>query len=589
MTRPYLSTGNPLGENQYNKYTSGSNQLNGSFFADVDFTSWLKFNATSTVTWGQTNISDFGNMYYGTPAQTGGNIAKTSTSSIRTNHLQTLTYYDTYGNHNINVMLGHEYYNSQSKNLYAHAYGMFSPEIPEIGAAATKDDADSSMSEYNVEGYFLSAQYDYAGKYYASASIRRDASSYFAKENRWGNFWSVGAAWILSKEAFLSDALWIDMLKLKASIGQQGNDSVGSFAYVDMYQITSSSATTMTPTFWRKGNPNLTWETTTNFNVGVEFSFWHGRLTGNIDVYNKKTSDLLFWVSIPESSGSRGMYDNVGDVRNYGVELSLQGALIRTKNVDWTISMNVSHNSTKILSLPESKIDPALGGYYEAPYFYKVGGPMYNYYCAEYAGVDQYGQAMFYMDQTDSETGKVVRGTTYDFNAATLYEHGSILPKVFGGFGTTLRVANFDMSFMFDYQLGGKVFDGYYQSVVTPASSSNSAGQTIHKDWIKSWSVNNTSSDMPRWQYGDMYGGAESDRFLTNASYLNFQSFTVGYTLPMKTFGNKLKMRIYVAGENLCYWSARKGLDPRYSFDGNSSVIPYSPIRTVSGGIQLTF
>lgn len=379
------------------------------------------------------------------------------------------------------------------------------------------------------------------------------------------------------------------MLKLKASIGQQGNDSVGSFAYVDMYQITSSSATTMTPTFWRKGNPNLTWETTTNFNVGVEFSMWHGRLTGNIDVYNKKTSDLLFWVSIPESSGSRGMYDNVGDVRNYGVELSLQGALIRTKNVDWTISMNVSHNSTKILSLPESKIDPALGGYYEAPYFYKVGGPMYNYYCAEYAGVDQYGQAMFYMDQTDPETGKVVRGTTYDFNAATLYEHGSILPKVFGGFGTTLRVANFDMSFMFDYQLGGKVFDGYYQSVVTPASSSNSAGQTIHKDWIKSWSVNNTSSDMPRWQYGDMYGGAESDRFLTNASYLNFQSFTVGYTLPMKTFGNKLKMRIYVAGENLCYWSARKGLDPRYSFDGNSSVIPYSPIRTVSGGIQLTF
>ena len=170
-----------------------------------------------------------------------------------------------------------------------------------------------------------------------------------------------------------------------------------------------------------------------------------------------------------------------------------------------------------------------------------------------------------------------------------LDEHGSILPKVFGGFGTTVRIANFDVSATFDYQLGGKVFDGYYQSVITPAEDSGSAGQNIHKDWVRSWSVNNTSSDMPRWQYGDAYGGASSDRFLTNASYLNFQSFTVGYTLPMKTFNNKLKMRIYVAGENLCYWSARKGLDPRYSYSGNSSVIPYSPIRTISGGIQLTF
>ena len=160
---------------------------------------------------------------------------------------------------------------------------------------------------------------------------------------------------------------------------------------------------------------------------------------------------------------------------------------------------------------------------------------------------------------------------------------------MFGGFGTTVRIANFDVSATFDYQLGGKVFDGYYQSVITPAEDSGSAGQNIHKDWVKSWSVNNTSSDMPRWQYGDSYGGASSDRFLTNASYLNFQSFTVGYTLPMKAFNNKLKMRIYVAGENLCYWSARKGLDPRYSYSGNSTVIPYSPIRTISGGIQLTF
>ena len=405
----------------------------------------------------------------------------------------------------------------------------------------------------------------------------------------------------------MSNASWIDILKVKASIGQQGNDSIGQWAYVDLFQLIKNDDTSMSSSFYRKGNPEITWETTTNLNLGVEFSFWGGRLSGNVDWYRKKTSDLLFWVSIPESSGTRGMYQNIGDIRNSGIEFNISADVIRTKMVTWNVAANIAHNKTKILSLPAAKTSNDLGGWSEATpngynsYWYKVGGELNNVYLAHYEGVDEYGQAMFRKTiwKTDENGNYLLDSkghrqvdhytTTYDFNDATEYEHGCLMPDLFGGFSTSLRVGNFDVSATFDYQIGGQVYDMHYQSLIGSVDTSAGAGTTFHKDYKKAWSPNNTKSDMPRWQYGDDYSTASSDRFLTDASYLNFQSFAVGYTIPEKLFKNHLKMRIYVAGENLCFWSARQGLDPRYAFEGNTSVTGYSPARTISGGLQLTF
>ena len=476
---------------------------------------------------------------------------------------------------------------------------VFSPAIPEINAFATKKDSHSYTTEYNVEGYFGSAQYNYAEKYYASASFRRDASSYFAKENRWGNFWSVGAAWIISKENFMINyASWLDMLKLKFSVGQQGNDNIGSYAYTDLYSLSKADETTMSPVFYRMGNPDITWETTTNINVGIEFSLWKGRLAGNLDVYTKKTSDLLFWLSVPESAGSRGYYGNVGDIRNMGVELALTGAIIRTKDIDWSVSANISHNKTKILKLPESKIAET-GGFIESntprtyQNWFEEGGSLYNAFLPKYAGVNEKGEAIYWIDDAlkgaTNRPGKELSRTTTSINEASKYALGSTLPKAFGGFSTTLRICDFDASASFDYQIGGKVMDLQYKRLMTPSTTASDAGYNIHKDYAKSWTPNNTTSNIPRWQYGDQYTTGMSDRFLTSASYLNFQSFTVGYTLPENLIKNVAKIRVYVAGENLCFWSARKGLDPRYSYDGNESVSVYSPVRNISGGVQFTF
>lgn len=592
--RAFLQTGNPLGANRYNDIFSKGSKLNGTFTLDVNLTDFLKFNATSAVDWGHTNSSDYETALYGPKVSVNGQIDKSQSDVTRQNHVQTLTYFDQFDKHHVNVMAGHEYYDTKTTYLYAYAQGLFTPEIPEINGAAKPVSSSSYTTEYNVEGYFVNAQYNYDEKYFASASYRRDASSRFAKEHRWGNFWSVGAAWLLNKEDFFR-ADWVDLLKVKLSVGQQGNDNIGDYAYTDMYSLAPSSSSSMSASFWRIGNPEITWETTTNTNVGVEFDLFDNRLTGSFDYYNKKTTDLLFWLSVPESAGSRGYYGNVGDIRNSGVELSLQGSLIHTKDIDWSIQLNLAHNKDKILKLPESKITE-LGGFVDGGIWYKEGGSIYNSFRAEYAGVNEQGEALYYVDSELGEgvtnrPGKNRDATTTNFNNATKYEQGSLLPDLYGGFGTTLSLYGVDVSLTFDYQIGGQIYDSQYASLMSNIADAGGAGSAIHVDALKAWTETNPNNDIPRMQYQDQYTAAASTRWLTSASYLNFQSFTVGYTLPKKwlsTLGIS-KLRVYASGENLCFWSARRGLDPRYSYSATASMNVYSPVRTVMGGLQLTF
>ena len=597
INRPFNNNYNPIASNNYDKSESKGHQLNGTFTADIQITDFLKANLTSTIIWGQTNATGYANPFFGSKAGVNGSLSKSSTESWRQNHVQTLTYFDNFGKHGVTVMLGHEYYKINSTYLDALAEGGFSPSILQISAFANKKDASGYESAYNVEGFFGNAQYNYDNKYFGSFSYRRDASSRFAKENRWGSFWSVGAAWLINKEAWFK-APWVDELKLKASIGQQGNDNIGNWAYTDLYTLSQVSDTEMSASFARLGNPKITWETTTNFNIGTEFSFFKGRLSGSFDFYTKKTTDLLFWLRVPESQGTRGYYSNVGDLRNTGVELTLTGHIFRTKDFDWSVTANLAHNKTKILKL-DSTSKNQYGGFSQASdmsytmYWYKEGGPLYNGFLPKYAGVNDKGEALYWVDEdvSDSERtgrpGKKLSYTTTDVSKASNYETGSLLPKVSGGLSTTVSYKGFDATFSFDYQIGGKVYDMKYAGLMNPLTSNSTGGLAIHKDYIKSWSPNNTSSNIPRWQYGDD-NSQTSDRFLTNASYFNFQSFTVGYTFPKNLIPYFSKIRIYCSGENLGFISARKGLDPRYSYDGVTGT-SYSPTRNISGGIQLTF
>ncbi len=592
LTRPLLPGANGLQTSWLNKKKAEGNAFSGSGFVDISLYKGLKLTVNGSTNIDETRTTYLNNQYYGQFAEAGGTISKYHTRDIAYNLQQILNYNETFGKHNVGLMVGHEYYQKKYYYLSGTKSKLYSYDNEELGGAVVDGaGAHSYIDDYNSEGYFMRAQYDYAGRYFVSGSYRRDASSRFHPDHRWGNFWSVGAAWLLNQENWF-DAPWVNMLKLKASYGSQGNDNIGNYLYTDTYSIENNNGE-IAVLFGQKGNPNITWETNTNLNIGTEFGFWNNRLSGSVDFFNRKTSDMLFAFSVPSSLGYSSYYANVGDMVNRGVEVELNADLIRTKNVLWSFNLNLTHVKNEVTYLaPEHKSTTVEGykGYIDGSYFVGEGLPLYTYYLRSYAGVDpETGASLWYKD-VKGDDGKITRTKTSDYTSATRYLHDSAIPSVYGGFSTSVSAYGVDFSISFNYQIGGKVYDSGYASFMS-SPYGTTVGTNYHKDILKAWTPENKGSDIPRLQYGDQYTTSVSDRFLTDASYLNISNINVGYTLPSKItqkFGVQ-KLRVYLACDNVVYWSKRQGLDPRYSFTGATNFSNYSPIRTISGGVTVQF
>ncbi|MBQ8499380.1 MAG: TonB-dependent receptor [Bacteroidales bacterium] len=598
-SRPFITDANPVLANKYNTNNSEGNALSAQGYIDVNIIKGLTFTINASATLDETRFNYVYNPYYGQFRSTGGTVQVGHNRSYAWNSQQLLNYSRTFGDHNVGVLLGHEYYNNRYYIVSGSKSQMFSQENKELdGAVVDGQSAYSYQTQYNNEGYFARAQYDYKERYFVSGSFRRDASSRFHTSNRWGNFWSAGAAWIVSKEDWFN-ASWMNELKVKASIGSQGNDSIGSYRYTDIFQIVPSDGKIST-LFASKGNPDITWETNTNFNAGIEFGFLNNRITGGIEYFNRMTTDMLFPTPVAPSQGYSSVYKNVGDMNNYGVEGDFHFNLVNTKNVQWDINLNASYLKNRVVSLADNVKDSKAydkdGNEYEGftsgSFFVAEGSSMYSWYLYDFAGVDPAtGKSLWWKNTQDEEGNVTGRETTDDYSEATKYMTGvTTLAPVFGGFGTSLSAYGFDFSINFTYQVGGKQYDSTYATFMYSPTSSQT-GYNFHKDLLNAWTPQNQSLEVPRFQYADSYSNASSTRFLTSASYLNLQNINVGYTLPAK-FTRKFlvsSLRLYVSAENLWYWSARKGFDPRQSFSSSTTASNYSPMRTISGGITVKF
>ena len=594
---------NDLQDIQLNKYTNEGNAFMANGFADFSLYKGLKLTLNGSVSLDETRGTEVSNPYYGQFAESGGAIFKSHSREIAYNMQQLLTYTNTFADvHNLDLLFGHEMYNRKSYALYGSKTMMFSPDNTELsGAVVDSSRSGSSVLEYNNEGYFFRGQYDYDNRIYFSGSYRRDASSRFHPDHRWGNFWSLGAAWIINRESWFN-ASWVNMLKVKASYGSQGNDNLGSraesyYRYTDYREILSSGDG-VTSVLYQKGNPDITWETNANLNVGVEFGFWDNRLSGSIDVFNRKTTDMLFELATPIESGYTTIFTNIGDMVNRGLEIELNADLIRTKNLVWDFSLNMTHYKNKVTHLPEqfknnTTADGKHVGRWQSTKFLTEGESVFSFYVPTYAGVDpETGKSLWYTYKTD-DAGNKERIKTDDYSVASQEGremHGDALPDVYGGFGTSLRFHGVDFSIGFTYQLGGQVLDqGYMFYMGSPAGTST--GNNYHHDLLNSWTPENSGSNIPRFAYNDSDQAAISDRFLTSASYLNIQNITLGYTLPKRITRKFLveNLRIYLACDNVWYWSKRQGLDPRQAINGITNPYYYAPIRTFSGGVTVTF
>ncbi|MBQ2783486.1 MAG: TonB-dependent receptor [Alistipes sp.] len=585
---------NPLQNIWLDESNSEGNAFSVSGFADFTIIPGLVLTLNGSVTIDETRSTSLQNPYYGQFVANKGILSKGHGRSYHHNLQQLLNYNKSFGandEHNLQVLLGHETYNLRSYSLSAYKTNIYSTDNLELnGAIVDGKGSGSSFGEYVNEGYFLRAMYEYDGRVFASASYRRDASSRFHPDHRWGNFWSVGGAWIINRESWFNAPVF-NMLKIKASYGSQGNDAIGMYRYTDIYAVTNDGNDGISIVFQSKGNPNITWETNSNLNVGAEFGLWNDRLSGSLDFFYRKTTDMLFSVPVAPSMGYSSYYDNIGDMANTGIELVLNGDIIRTQNVVWSIGANLTWVKNKVLSLPESRKDRVVdghAGFISGSTFLAEGLPLNTLYIHEYAGVDpDTGKSSWY--KKDPETGEW--GTTTDYGNQLAADHDSkklfdsTMADVFGGFNTTLYAYGFDLSIAFDYQLGGTTIDGAYAGYMNNSSAS-SLGKNYHLDLLDAWDKEkNPNSDIPRFQYADEYVSATSTRFLTSTNYLNISNINLGYSFPAKWWNGHIQnLRVYIACDNVWYWSARKGFDPRGTGTGQ-----YSPIRTISGGVTLTF
>ena len=318
-------------------------------------------------------------------------------------------------------------------------------------------------------------------------------------------------------------------------------------------------------------------------------------MNGSFEYYVRNTSDLLFFKNLPFSSGiSVSSYtDNIGSMRNQGYEFSLEGVLVKNRNIEWSLNANISHNKNEI-----TKLDQELK---YSNQIIKKGGSVYEAYMIKYAGVDhEAGSALYYMDETDKDGNVTGMTTTTDITKATKYDCGTTLPKFNGGFGTNVAAYGFDLSAQFSFQLGGKIYDGTYQALM---HNGLQAGQALHRDALNAWSETNKNSNIPRLSTASTDDAGFSsqtpyDRFLTSSNYLSLNNLTLGYTLP-KDWVRALTLsniRVYVSGENLFLLTKRKGLDPRFNWgiggmtsgSGKASG-GYASMRTVTAGISVNF
>jgi TonB-linked SusC/RagA family outer membrane protein len=634
--RSYMSISNPAGQMQYDKAIYTMDILNSTWFAEVKPVEGLTVTARLGYNVDNTNYDVLQNAYMGQFASLEGGAYQyhMRTTGFTTQFLANYTtkFADL---HNIDVTLGYEGYQWKYRRLYGGATKLYNPESYWLDNAVNQKNNSGYQLDYTTKGIFGRVNYSYDDKYIAAVSYRRDASSCFHPDNRWGGFWSGSIAWVISKENFMEGAQsWLNNLKFKASYGQQGNDNLGRstgdgryyyYAYTDQYSMTGDASGFSDGTLAYKGNKDLTWEKSVSYNIGFDFSMFRNRLNGSIEYFGRQQKDMLYFKPVAGSLGYSQIPMNVGTMTNRGLEIDLSYDIIKTHDIQLTANANATFLSNKIDKLHSD----LKGKWISGSRIYEEGESMYRMYLAEWAGVDkETGEALYWVNDYEMETvivdGKeksvevwydangnkipyenletyvgekerkiLGRKTTNDYTVAQLSENrvatNDLLPDVYGGFGLSFNAYGFDASIQCAYQLGGQVLDYGYMYLMH-ASASSDAGGAWHKDILNAWTPTNTNTDVPRLNAGDRYTAYTSTRFLTSASYLSINNITIGYTIPKK-YLNKLglnSVRVYFVGDNLGLFAKRQGLDPRQGF---VSSIPYTytQLRTLSGGISVSF
>ena len=614
---------NVIYESVLNSDKTIRNILNATAYADIilpyGFTASVKGNLLTR----NSERTKLGSAVIGDYVGKNGQLNKTIYNYKNWTFQQQIHWNKTYGSSTIDVLLGHENYSYQYDYTYNSKTNEAFPSIPALSNYSVMMDIDGYKTRYRTESYLARAQFNFDERYNIEASFRRDGSSRFAKDVRWGNFGSVGANWVFTNEEFMKGVDWLTFGKLRADWGQVGQDSGADYyAYYALY-TTTTNASQAAYYIDTNAAPKLKWETGESWGVAVEarlFDRWN--LT--VEYYDKRNKDLLFNVYSPVSMGTTSTTNsytnqsfssvtmmNLGTISNRGIEITTDVDIFSNK--DWNINLaaNLSTLKNKVIKLPEQNKD----GIDNTTQYIKEGKSRYEFFTRTYCGVDlATGQALYELDFDEyhivGADGQIIGGTkgsdgaytsiatenyvyidgkyySTDYTEAKRSFKGHAMPSVFGSFTPSIRFKDFSFSAMIYYSLGGQIYDSPYRSLMT----ANGAPGNHHVDALKSWTnvpdfllnadgtanldytgANRISRDVtPEFSSATAnHNNAASDRWLVSANYWQIKNINLTYTLPRKltrSWGLDM-IRLSFSAENVYTWTKRDGINPMMSMTG---------------------
>tara|TARA_R110002073_G_C9485929_1_gene580432 strand:- start:1596 stop:4775 length:3180 start_codon:yes stop_codon:yes gene_type:complete len=616
--RDFSATYNGVGEAIYNVNRSKRHSVNANINFVVDIYEGLTFESTFGINMYSSNSDVVRNSIQGSAGVAlGGTLYKSNTTYLSQNFNQILRYKTVFGEgHNFDILLAHESFQDTFENFDLSKKGIVNLNPNAVGVPENYLDQNGvsygSKTDTSLESFFTQANYSYADKYYLTGTLRRDGSSRFFK-NKWGTFWSVGAGWVLSEEDFLDSLDFVDFLKLKASYGVLGSQGGAAFAGQAGFDVQNLLGQ---PSLIPRAvvDPNITWESSNQFQTGVELELFNGAIEANLDFYQKTTSNLYVNKRLSPSTGDAIILTNDGKLVNRGFEFDVTGNIIKKDDFRLSLTVNGEMFNNEITQMPienstgNPKVLNISGNYGQS-----LGRSIYDFYMRQWAGVDaangngqwienwvdanndgQYNAGEGISDllvYTAANPDKVIkeRITSTYADATIKYVGKSLIPTVRGAFRLNTSYKNFTLNAQFGYSLGGYGYDSQYANLMTNGKvGASSYNVDMRNRWMKPGDV----TDVPRlYSNENVRVSATSTRFITSTDYLSLNNIRLGYSIPSKALEKTglSSVNLWISGDNVFLLSARDGYNPTTSVTGQSGRYTYNPISNYTLGVRVKF
>lgn len=563
---------NYLYDLQWNK---GSN-VNYEFMGNLDF----DIKITKNLTFASVNnyrYNSYAAAGYTDPRSNGGLSVNGRVTDYRSEYTrrytnQILRYSNNWAKHNLNALVGYEFNDFSSKTLDAYGTGIV-PGFEVLDVTAKPERTRGGISQWAVQSVLFNSNYDYDGRYLAQVSLRRDGASNFGK--KYGNFFSVSGGWNISREEWFR-AKYINTLKLRAAFGSVGNRPSSLYPQYDLYAVNPAAGYNGIPGLLisQLGNPNLTWEQTYTSGIGLDVNAFNNRARLTVDYYIKNTDNILYNVPISGLTGITSISQNIGKMSNKGIEVALGGDIFKTKDLTWSLDVNLGHNRNKLTDIYKTRnldgtytakpliVGDGLGIAGSANRVIQIGLPVDTYYMREWAGVNPAdGKPTWYTVTRDAEGNEISRTTTSDYSKATEERLDNASPDLFGGITTYLRYKGFDLNAVFGYSIGGKVYNYSRQEYDADGTYTDRNQMQLMEGWSR-WQKPGDIATHPVARYNNQdKGNSVSSRYIESNDFFRMRSLALGYNFELKKYKIR-NLRAFISGENLFVITKYSGVDP---------------------------